>query len=367
MVTSEFQVSGMVPIMAADLGVRVPDIGYLVSVYAFAMALGGPLLAIALLKVAPKKSLLLLYGIFIAGEVLGALSASYGMLILARLITGAVSGAFFGVAIALAIQMTPEAKRGWAISIVLAGIMVGTVIGLPLASFIGTHLGWRDSFFATALFAAAAGLLSLRGIPPLPAAENQGLRGELAELKNPRLWAAFLTSFLIIGATFSGFTYFTPILEQETCFSAGGVTALLALYGVATVIGNFVVGKLADRHAMKTMAAGLTLLTAFFLLFALYADAAPVAVLALAGVGLVGVTMNPAMVTRVMREANGRPLVNTCHTSVITLGIMAGSFLGGDFINFGWGLRAPLWLGAAMAVLGLLSLLPALLRAPRNA
>lgn len=366
MVTSEFQVSGMVPVMAADLGVPVPQIGYLVSFYALAMALGGPVLAIMLLRAPPKTSLMLLYGVFIIGELLGGISSSYEILILARLVTGAVSGAFFGVAIAICVQIAPEPQRGWATSIVLAGIMVGTVIGLPLANIIATHFGWRESFFATALFAVVAALLSFRGIPALPATKAQSLAGELEAFRNPRLWGAFLTSLLIIGATFAGFTYFTPILQQETGFSEGSVAILLLLYGLATVIGNLAVGKLADQYAIETMSVGLVLLAAFFLMFALFAHFPPVAIVALAGVGFVGVTMNPAMVTRVMRAANGRPLVNTCHTSVITLGIMIGSFLGGLFISLGWGLRAPLWLGAIMAMLGFISILPELLRPDRR-
>lgn len=154
MVTSEFQVSGMIPVMADDLGVTISQIGYLVSIYAVAMAFGGPLLAIGLLKIAPKTALLILYLVFISGEVLGALAASYEALIVARLITGAASGAFFGVALAICVQLVAESLRGWAVSIVLAGIMVGTVLGLPMANLIGTHLGWRESFWTVSALAA---------------------------------------------------------------------------------------------------------------------------------------------------------------------------------------------------------------------
>ncbi|WP_340613550.1 MFS transporter, partial [Xenorhabdus thailandensis] len=110
-------------------------------------------------------------------------------------------------------------------------------------------------------------------------------------------------------------------------------------------MGNIVVGKLTDRHTIAVLTIGLISLTLFLLLFGLFADNKSLAALSLIGIGLVGVTMNPAMVTRVMRTANGRPLVNTIHTSVITLGVVIGSFLGGLCIDLGWGLRAPLWVG----------------------
>ena len=145
MVTSEFQISGMLTVMAADLGVSISQVGYLVSIYAFAMTFGGSLLAMALFRTSPKKSLMLLYIIFISGESLGALSQSYFTLAAARLITGAVSGAFFGTVIAICVQLVAEHQREWATSLVLAGIMVGATLGLPMANLIGVHLGWWES------------------------------------------------------------------------------------------------------------------------------------------------------------------------------------------------------------------------------
>lgn len=361
MVTSEFQVSGMLTVMAHDLNATISQAGYLVSLYAFAMALGGPLLAMALLRAPPKAALMGLFLVFMAGEALGAVADSYTALIAARLITGAASGAFFGTALAICVALVHEDQRGWATSIVLAGIMVGTVLGLPLANIIGEHIGWRASFWMTTALAAVACALSALVIPQVPKHPAIGLRGELSAFANRKLWAAFATSMLTIGATFAGFTYFIPILQEVTGFSASATAGLLLLYGCATVVGNIVVGKLADRYTIPTLATGLLLLTLFMATFASLADDKWFAALALGGIGLVGVTMNPAMVSRVMRVANSRQLVNTVHTSVITLGIMLGAFFGGLFIGAGFGLRAPLWVGSAMAIAGLLTLLPELM------
>ncbi|WP_010107674.1 MFS transporter [Verminephrobacter aporrectodeae] len=358
LVTSEFQVSGMMPVMADDLGVSIPQVGYLVSLYAFAMAVGGPLLAIGLLKTPPKTALLTLYLIFIAGEAMGALAGSYRMLVVARLITGSASGAFFGVALAICIDLVAEHRRGWATSVVLAGIMVGTVLGLPIANLIGTHFGWRESFWLVTGLATLACLASIGWVPSVPRNAAISLKGELAALKNPKLWAVFSTSLLIIGATFAAFSYFTPILRNVTGYGDGAVALLLFIYGLATVIGNTVVGKLADRHTIPTLSIGLVFLAMFLALFGAFTHSKAVSALALVGIGLVGVTMNPAMVSRVMRTANGRPLVNTLHTSVITLGIVLGTFLGGLCISAGLGLRAPPWVGFFMAVAGLLTLVP---------
>ncbi len=358
MVTSEFQVSGMITVMATDLQVTVSQIGYLVSIYAFAMAFGGPFLTIVLLKARPKTSLLMLYLIFIFGEALGALAQSYTMLIIARLVTGSVSGAFFGTALAICVQLVAERQRGWATSIVLAGIMVGTVLGLPMANLIGAHLGWRESFWVTAGLAIFAAIVSVFTIPSILSPATTSLRSEISALKNPKLWAAFSTSLLIIGATFAAFTYFIPILKDLTKYGDNAIATLLFIYGVATVVGNTVVGKLADRHTISTLVTGLFLLTFFLIAFGLFTESKAVSAISLVGIGLVGVTMNPAMVSRVMRTANGRPLVNTIHTSVITLGIVIGAFVGGLCISAGYGLRAPLWVGVALALMGLATLAP---------
>lgn len=361
LVSSEFQVAGMVAVMAEDLSVTISQIGYLVSIFAFAMALGGPVLAIVLLKQRPKTAIVILYLIFIAGEVLGALAGSYNTLVVARLITGAAAGAFYGVALAICIELTTERQRGWAIAIVFAGIMLGTILGLPLASLIGTHFGWRESFWVVSIQALIGLLISLIGIPNLAKQTTISLRKELGAFKNLKLWGAFATSMLIIGATFAAFTYFTPILKEITGYSDGVIAGLLFCYGLATVIGNLVVGKLADQHTITTLSMGLILLTVFLIVFALFTDNKVMATVAMMGIGLVGVTMNPAMTSRIIRIANGRALINTIHTSVITLGIVMGAFFGGLGISLGFGLRAPLWVGCLMAIIGLLTLMPDIL------
>ncbi|MGW1839176.1 MFS transporter [Streptomyces sp. BBFR2] len=365
MVTSELQVSGLMPVMAQGLDVPIPKIGYLISFYAFAMAVGGPLLAIALLKLRHKTSLMVLFVTFVIGEALAAVSQGYVVMVLARIITGAVSGAFFGVALAVCVEVVDEKLRGRATSIVLGGLMVGTVLGLPGANLIGQHWGWRASFWTVTVLTAVVGLITAATVPALEKQEARSLREETAELKRPRLWAVFSTSTLVIGATYAAFSYFTPILKQVTGFGDGTVPLLLIAYGVATVIGNNVVGRLADRYTLPVLTFGLVALTVFLTLFGLFADKQLLAVVALLGTGLVGVTMNPALVTRVMRTANGRPLVNTVHTSMITMGVVIGSWAGGLGIGAGYGLRAPLWVGVGLAVLGFLSLVPDLIAGRR--
>ncbi|MFD5316012.1 MFS transporter [Streptomyces sp. NPDC127098] len=358
MVTSEFVVAGLMPRLADGLDATVPQVGYLITAFAVAMAVGGPFLTVALLRVTPKNALLLLFAVFLAGNVLAATATDYATMLVARIVTGVASQAFFGVAISLAVRLTRAETRGRAIAVVMNGLMLGTLLGLPLSTLVGERFGWRAAFWVISAIAVVAAATTLVGVPALARAEEEGgFRQELGVFRRPRLWLALSTSTLIIGATFAAFSYLNPILTELTGFATGTVPLLLIAYGAATVVGNTVVGRLADRHAVPVLAAGLGLNAVFLAGFALLAEVPVAAVAFLLGVGLVGVTMNPAMVTRVQRTGNARPLVNTVHSSFITLGVILGSSLGALAID-AWGLRATLWLGAAMAVLGLLTLLP---------
>ncbi|MCC3770110.1 MFS transporter [Streptomyces sp. UNOC14_S4] len=367
MVTSEFVVAGLMPQMADGLNATVPEIGYLITAFAVAMALGGPFLAVAVVRLRPKPALMALFAIFLAGNVLAATATDYATMLVARVVTGVASQAFFGTSLSLCARLVRPEVRGRATAVALNGLMLGTLLGLPLSTVIGEHFGWRAAFWGITALTVVAALCTLGGVPRLDHAAEGGGRGgvrrELAVFRRPGLWLALSTSTFIIGATFSAFSYLNPILTEVTGFATGAVPLLLVAYGAATVVGNTVVGRLADRYTLGVLLCGLALNLLFLVGFALLAHLAVPAVVCMLGIGLVGVTMNPAMVTRVQRAGNAGPLVNTIHSSFITSGIVIGTSLGGPAIDT-FGLRAPLWLGAGLAVIGLLTLVPVLVRRP---
>ncbi|WP_407549325.1 MFS transporter [Streptomyces sp. Pv4-95] len=363
MVTSEFVVAGLMPQMAAGLDATIPQIGFLITTFAVAMAAGGPFLTVAVMRMRPKSALLTLFAVFLIGNVLAATAPGYGVMVAARVISGVASQAFFGVALSVCSALTRPEVRGRAIATAMNGLMLGTLLGLPMATFIGGNLGWRAAFWAITLLTVIAALAALFGVPQLdrPGSGGGTFRDEAQVFKKPRLWPALSTSTFIIGATFAAFSYFNPILTEVSGFSENTVPLLLIVYGAATVVGNNVVGRIADRRTIGVQVVGLGLNVVFLVCFTLFADVGIAAVALLVGIGLVGVTMNPAMATRVQRAGNSGPLVNTVHSSFITLGVIIGSSVGGVLVEK-FGLRSPLWLGAALAVMGLLSLLPELRR-----
>ncbi|MFF3328883.1 MFS transporter [Streptomyces sp. NPDC002888] len=361
MVTSEFVVAGLMPQMAEGLDSTIPQIGYLITAFAVAMAVGGPFLTVALMKFPPRTALMVLFAIFLAGNVLAATATGYGTMMAARITTGIASQAFFGVGISMCAQITRPEIRGRAIAVAMNGLMLGTLLGLPISTLVGERFGWRAAFWTITLITVIAAGTTLFGVPRIERLEGGGIRQEAGVFRKPKMWLVLSSSTLIIGATFSAFSYFNPILTDVTGFSTGTVPLLLIAYGAATVIGNNVVGRFADKHTVPVLAVGLVLSTLFLTGFALLADLPAPAVICMMGIGLVGVTMNPAMVTRVQRTGNAGPLVNTVHSSFITLGIILGSSVGAVVIDT-WGLRAPLWLGAVLALVGLATVLPDLAR-----
>ncbi|MEU2965207.1 MFS transporter [Streptomyces ardesiacus] len=363
MVTSEFTVAGLMPQLAEGLGTGIEQIGYLVTVFAAAMAVGGPVLTVALLRVAPKTALMLVFALFLVGNLVAALATGYPMMVTARVVGGAASQAFFGIAVSLGVRLVDERARGRAVAVVMNGLMLGTLLGLPLATFVGDRFGWRSAFWAISLITVAAAALTLRGVrnPPAPTdlQSRSGTGSDLAVLRRPQFLLALVSSTFIIGATFSVFSFLTPILTEVTGFSPGVVPVLLLVYGAATLTGNIVVGRLADRRTVSTLLLGTGLNVLFLTGFALFADVPPLALAFMVGIGLVGVTMNPAMAVRVQRAGSTAPLVNTVHGSFITLGVMIGSAAGSALVPQ-HGLRAPVVLGIGLAALAVLAILPAL-------
>jgi predicted MFS family arabinose efflux permease len=361
MVTSEFVVAGLMPQIASGLDVSISEVGYLITAFALAMAVGGPVLTVLVMRLRPKTALMLLFGMFLAGNVLAAVAPNYPAMVLARLVAGTASQAFFGAAVSISVVLVQPEVRGRAMALVMNGLMLGTLLGLPLATFIGEAYGWRAAFWAISALTVVAALCTLGWVPALARIVGGSLRQEIGVFRSPRLWLVLSTSLLVIGATFSAFSFLNPILTGISGFDTGAVPVLLVAYGAATVIGNMIVGRLADRHALPVLLGGLVLNLVFLTGFALFAHVSATAVACMLGIGLVGVTMNPAMGVRVQRAGNVGPLVNTIHGSFITGGVMVSSAVGGLAID-GFGLRAPLWLGAGLALLGILTLVPDLAR-----
>jgi predicted MFS family arabinose efflux permease len=365
--TSEFMVAGMMPALSLAFDVSVAQVGNLISLYAAGMVVGGPILTVLLLRfgVPNKVALLVLLGVYIIASFVAASTSNYGIMATARVLTGVAGSACFGVSISIAADLVAPDQRGRASSLVLAGLMLATVLGVPAATIVQQNFGWRASFWAIVVLAVVCAAVVAFLVPGAKTAGAESetkasdLSSELNSFRNGRLWAAFATSGLIIGATFAAFSYFSPIFTEVTGLAPSAIPGLLAGYGAATVVGNLVIGRYADRYIFPILTGGLIALSVALAAFAFFAGNAVVAVAAFVVIGFAGLPMNPAMVARVMRTVSAGPLVNTVHVSVINIGLAFGAWAGGLGISAGYGLTSPLWIGLALALIGLLSLAPA--------
>lgn len=360
MTTSEYMVAGLITSMSSDLGVSVPQVGYLITVYSLGMVFGGPLLAAFLVRLNNKTALLTITAIFLIAQSIATLSVTYDLLAVARFSTGLSSAAFFGFALLTAAKMVPAERFGMAASVVLGGMMIATVAGLPVSAILNQYYGWRIPFALIIALTAVAGTGIILRVPAFKNEEKTSIRAEFGSIINRSVWGAFITSFFVIAATFAAFSYFVPYFENTVGFSASYIPAILFTYGLFTVAGNFLVGRLADKAPVRVVFSGsIVLLIALSGLYLCYQNRTLV-LLSVMVTGLTGITLTPAMSSRVFKAAPNTSLINTMHTSVICLGVVAGSWGGGYAIGQGFGYRAPLLIGIAFAALAIITLLPVL-------
>ncbi|MGW1602037.1 MFS transporter [Streptomyces eurythermus] len=354
--TTEVMVAGLLPSLSDGLDVSITAAGNLVTVFALGMVFGGPLLTLVLMRAPRKTALVLMMVLFLVGQTIGALATAYWAMVIARVVTALATAAFFGLAASACAGLVPPDRTGRALAIVFGGFMVANVFGLPLATFIEQLMGWRAAFWAVDILVALCLVLVLCTIERTPAPEGLDVRSELSVFRSGRLWGAFATNALLIGGVFATFAYLSPVLTKVAGFSEGIVPMLFVLYGVGTVSGNIVLGRLADAHTMRILWLGGAVLAVLLGGYALAAGDQALSLATLFLLGFTGLPLNPAMASRVMSLSNSGALINTMNTAAVCAGITVGTWLAGVGID-AFGYRAPMWVGAVLALGALATLL----------
>lgn len=358
--TAELMVAGMTATLSHAFGISVGEVGHLISYYAFGVLFGGPVLTYFFLKykVQYRKVLLILLALYVVIQGLSAFTSSHTILIIIRLVTGVLCAGCLSLSLAISMAMVPNHDRPRAAAIVIGGFMISNVFGVPLATMIDQQWGWRITFGLVAILVFICLIALVRLLPAVSSSGQIKMEEEIKAFKNKAYWKACATSCLILGASFAAFSYFVPVLVDITGFSMQVVPFILMVFGFSNIVGNMITGRLAHNHSLKIMLVGLTILSISLFTFAFFAEYKTVAIIAIILIGLSGVPMNPAMMARIVSVAHPGPMVNAVHTSVINIGLGGGSYIGGLAIMNGYGLRSGLWIGAVLAVLALVSILP---------
>ncbi|MFF1819457.1 Cmx/CmrA family chloramphenicol efflux MFS transporter [Kribbella sp. NPDC058245] len=354
--TSELMLAGLLPELSTDLGVSIPAAGLLISAFALGMLLGAPILAVLTLKWSRRTALLLFLGVFTLTHIAGALTPNYAVLLATRIVGAFVYAGFWSVAAVTVVALVPANRRARAMSIVTGGLTIATIVGLPIGTVLGQHLGWRAAFWTVAGLCVLAMIGVLRTIPggkPDPAAAPR-LREELKVLMSPRLWLAFATTALVTASILVVFSYLAPLLIQTTGLPAGAVPGVLALYGLGSFIGIAIGGRTADAMPFHTLFTGISGLVVLSAVLALTASSPIVAVAAIFLLGGFGFAVNPALNARVFSLAGDAPILATAtNFSSFNIGITLGPWLGGLAINAGAGYRSLGWIAVVTGLTAL--------------
>ncbi|MDF3149438.1 Cmx/CmrA family chloramphenicol efflux MFS transporter, partial [Streptomyces sp. T21Q-yed] len=358
--TSEFMLSGLLPCVAGDLDVSLSEAGLLVSAFAAGMVVGAPLLTLATLRLPRRAALVGFQVVFVAGHAAAALVPHFGFLLVMRVVTGMAYAGFWALASVAAVSLVPADRRGKAMSVVVSGLSLSMILGVPAGTLLAQHTGWRAAFWAVAVMSAlsaTAVLLALPGGRGTGASQSR-LRTEVRSLAVPRLWAAYATTALTVSATIAIFSYLGALLQDVTGIAEGLVPAVLALYGVGALAGLTVGGRIADRAPFGVLLTGMATVAVVAAALALTADipavVIPLAVLLAAG----GFMTNPAVNARVFGIlGETRTLGGAVNIAAFNVGIAVAPWVSGLVIDAGPGLAGIGRVGAAFAVAAVASTL----------
>jgi predicted MFS family arabinose efflux permease len=355
--TTEFVIVGLLPTIAADLGVNLPSAGLLVSLYALGVAVGAPVLT-ALTGKVPRKTLLLsLMVLFTLGNLLAWKAPSYESLVAARVLTGLAHGVFFSIGSTIATSLVSKEKAASAIAIMFTGLTVALVTGVPLGTFIGQHFGWRETFLAVSALGVIAFVGSLAFVPAsIPHNKPASLLQQVKVLGEPRLLLVYAMTAAGYGGSFTAFTYLAPILQEVTGFSANAVGAVMLVYGVSVAVGNIWGGKLADQRgpvgALKIIFLGLAAVLAALTFTAPHTWLVLLTVLLWGAVAFGNVAGLQVYVVQQAEHYTPRAVdvASGLNIAAFNLGIAGGAWGGGLIVEH-LGLVHTGWIGA-LVVLG---------------
>lgn len=353
--TSEFMLSGLLPPIARDMDVTIPQAGLLISAFAVGMVVGAPLLAVATLRLPRRVTLIALITVFGLGQVAGALAPSYGVLFASRVVSALACAGFWAVGAAVAIAMVPVTSRARAMAVMIGGLSVANVLGVPMGAFLGDQLGWRSAFWAVAAASAVALVGVVARVPHIPrTAEKPVLRKELAIYADRQVWLAIVATAFAAGGVFCAFSYMAPLLTDVAGLAESSVPWVLALFGAGALVGTAIGGRVADAHLFGVLLSGMAASAVFLTALALLSSTAAFAIALSFLLGLSAFYTAPALNARMFNVAGAAPtLAGATTTAAFNLGNTGGPWLGGTVIDAGLGYPATAWAGAAMLLVGI--------------
>ncbi|MEU6537092.1 MFS transporter [Streptomyces sp. NPDC047000] len=352
--TTEFATMGLLPQIAHGIGVSVPHAGNVVSAYALGVVVGAPLLTGIGARVPHKRLLLMLTGLFVAGNLASAFAPDFPLLFAARLLAGLPHGALFGVGAVVASRLTAPDRAARAVSRMFLGLTVANIVGVPAGTALGQQLGWRAAYVAVAVIGLVALVLLALFVPHQPRTGQSGIRHELRAMANGQVAIGLAVAVIGFGGFFALYSYLVPMLTNLTGISDSSTTLVLALFGVGMTAGTLAAGPLTDRALRPTLYTGFALLAAALVTFWFAVHSTVAALVTITVIGALSSFITTPVQMLLMAKAKDAPtMAAASNHSAFNLANAGGAWLGGLVIAAGWGWASPSLVGAGLALAGL--------------
>jgi len=351
---TEFVMMGLLPDIAKDLHITIPQAGHLISAYALGVVIGAPLLVVIAGSYPPKKILMVLMLMFTGFNAFSAFAPDYNTMFAARLLAGLPHGAFFGVGSVVASRIAEKGKEAQSVSLMFAGLTIANVIGVPLGTYIGHNYSWRYTFVIIVIVGIVT-LLSLKSwMPALPATKNRDLGKELNFFKLPESWLIILMIAIGTGGLFSWYSYIAPLLTEVSGFSANSITYILVVAGLGMLVGNFIGGKLADKISPAKATITLLIAMSISLLIVHYVSGNQVLAVIMTFVtgAIAFAAASPIQMLMINTAKGSEMLAASVSQASFNIGNALGAFLGGLPLAAGYDYTSPVSVGSIMPLTG---------------
>ncbi|MEK1943339.1 MAG: MFS transporter [Pseudomonas sp.] len=336
--SSEFIIMGLLPELSADLHVSLADAGLLVSAYALGVVVGAPLLGPMLDRAPRRQAVILLMLAYTLGNLACALAPDYHWLLAARLATAISHAGFFGCATLLARELAPPHRQASAMAMVISGLTIANVLGVPLGAWLGQTTNWRVTFFVVAGIGALTLVAQFLWLPQTAAPVRSASGSWSGILRRPVLHALLVCSLTSVSL-FTLFTYISPFLREVTGFTPDQSNGALLLMGIGLTLGNIFGGRLADKGVQRAVPKALA--TSALLVLGLYffGHLQIPTLLILLGWGIATFAVStPLQLLLVEQAGESASLAATLSHAAFNLGNAAGAWFGGLWLSAEMGL-----------------------------
>ncbi|MGO6972728.1 MFS transporter [Rhizobium leguminosarum] len=352
--TSEFASMGILQLFSASLAIDLPAATNAITAYAFGVVIGAPLVTLAAARLNRRTLLLLLIALFVCGNILSALATDLGMFAVARFVSGVPQGAYFGAGAVVASYIVGPGHGGKAFALVMSGLTVATIVGSPLATFLGQNLGWRNTYVAVAALGVLSTLALWLWVPRTSSLDGGAVAQELGSLGRSSVWLMMLVAALGVASIFAVYTFIGAFVTDVVAIGSGWIPVALALFGIGMTAGNLVGGRIADTHPARGIIVGFGSAIVVLAILASFGSNAPTLFVGLFCVGATMMVAIPTIQVRLTRLAPEAPtLMGAMNLAALNVANAIGAWAGGLAIGSGLGLLSAVWAGFCLTLLGL--------------